>query len=157
MNFFTKVVFPGLLFCTLRVNPGCVSRCANEPKSLQTINYILRKLDHPSFSFPYGCYKRSSSTRRQCKMGQKKCSPVSKSLLQSLWYLLRDLENGRKCTSDEREWTRIKDSIVREAQGKRLTEKSQPDVFIIPDFLTRNQCEELVKIHVGISDSVNTK
>jgi hypothetical protein len=73
-----------------------------------------------------------------------------------LWYLLHDLENERECTFDELEWNRIKDNIIAK-EGKRVTKEDEADVYIIPNFLTQEQCEELVKIYEEISKSVTTK
>lgn len=154
MNLFTKVAYSSLIFCILRVNLA-FSRCAKEPKSLEILDEILDESKRSHSLFSYGCHQ-SLNERLQCETNKKKCSSIDNPLLQNLWYLLHDLENERECTFDEVEWSGIKDDIM-VAQGERVTKEDQPDVFIIPNFLTEEQCEKLVKVHKEISNIIPRK
>ena len=154
MKLFTKIVYSSLLFCTLRVNPA-FSFCANEPKSLKMLDEILLESKRSHSFFSYCCYP-PLNRRSQSETRENTCSTESNPLRQKLWYLLHDLENERECTFDELEWNRIKDNIIAK-EGKRVTKEDEADVYIIPNFLTQEQCEELVKIYEEISKSVTTK
>lgn len=154
MNLFAKVAYSSLIFCILRVNLA-FSRCAKEPKSLEILDEILDESKRSHSLFSYGCHQ-SLNERLQCETNKKKCSSIDNPLLQNLWYLLHDLENERECTFDEVEWSGIKDNIM-VAQGERVTKEDQPDVFIIPNFLTEEQCENLVKVHKEISNTIPRK
>lgn len=154
MNFFTKVAFSFLIISTSRVCPT-FSRCVTEPKSLQMLDEILLELKRPSSLVFYGCDEKLHN-RMKCETKEKKFPSISNQLLQKLWILLYELETERECKFDETEWSWIKEKIS-VAQGERVTKESQPDVFIIPNFLKQEQCKELVKIHEEISRSINTK
>lgn len=147
-KFLAKLAYSSLLFCTLKVNPA-YSCCGKEPKSLEILDEILLALQPPHSLPPHVFYKTLSNTL-QCKTSQNKCHSFSNHLLKKLWQLLRDLERERKCIFDEDEWSIVEDSIMA-AQGHRLTKQDQPDVFIIPDFLTPKKCKRLVKLHKDLN------
>lgn len=154
MNFFNKIACSSLIYFILQVNPA-FSRCRNEPKSVEMVDQILLEVKRSHSLVSHGYYKHLNKSLK-CKTENMKCSSISNPLLQKLWYLLRDLENERECIFDEVEWSEIKDNI-KISQGQRVAKKDQPDVFIIPNFLTPKQCEELVKIHKEISNSISSK
>ena len=154
MIFFIMLVFLSVIFCPMRANPT-FSSCANEPKSHQTLDEILLESQRSQCELSYPFY-RSLDTRAQCESKGNTCSSKNIPLLQKLWHLLHDFENRRECTFGQVEWNRIINNIEA-TDGKRSTNEDQPDVFIIPNFLTQMQCEELVKTHEEISNNISTK
>ena len=133
------------------------SLCQNEAKNLKVLDGIL--VDSTCLnplSFTYGSCYQSLNMKLKCESRKTKFSSINNPLLQNLRHLLDDLENKRECTFDEVEWSKIKKNIIR-LNGERVTKEDQPDIFIIPNLLTQEQCEEVVKIHRDISNSVSTK
>ncbi|XP_028397289.1 uncharacterized protein LOC114521079 [Dendronephthya gigantea] len=133
------------------------SSCENEPKSLEMLEEILRDSKRLQNSFLSYSPHQSFYRRLLSRAEEKTCSSqLSNCLLRNLWHLLYYLEAERECTFDEMEWTRIKRKI-KLAQGEQITGQNQPDVYIIPNFLSKNQCEKLVRTYKDIRQSIATR
>ena len=154
MALFTNVIFLFVIFCTMGANLAR-SSCASEPKSHQMLDEILLESKRSHYRFSYTFFQ-SLNKKPQCETKENSCSSKTSSLLQKLWCLLHDLEDERECTFDQVEWERIKNNIEA-THGQRITNEDQPDVFIIPNFLTPMQCEELVKVQKEISNNISTR
>ena len=154
MNFFMKIAYLSLMYFILQVNHA-FSRCRNERKIVEMVGTISLEVKRSYSLVLHDCYHPLNKVL-QCKTENTKCSSIRNPLLQKLWYLLRDLEEEKECIFDEVKWNEIQDNI-KNLPGERVAKKDQPDVFIIPNFLTQKQCEELVKIHKEISNSISLK
>ena len=154
MALLTNVIFSFVIFYIIRANLAC-SSCANERKSHQMLDEILLESKRLHYKFLY-TFSQSLNKKPQCETKENSCPSKTSLLLQKLWYLLHDLEDERECTFGQVEWDRIKNNI-RATHGQRITIEDQPDVFIIPNFLTPMQCEELVKVQKENSNNSSTR
>lgn len=156
MNFVIKIAYSLILIFTVKMN-SAFSGCANQLKSVEILDAILRDSQRLQRSLLSNGFYRSLDKIFHSQAEPKTCaSHFSNHFLQNLRHLLYNLETERECTFDEMKWTWIKRKI-KLAQGMRVTEENQPDVYTIPNFLSENQCEKLVGSYEDIRQSIATR
>ncbi|XP_046862556.1 probable prolyl 4-hydroxylase 3 isoform X2 [Xenia sp. Carnegie-2017] len=68
---------------------------------------------------------------------------------------LDDLDLKADCVFDHVQWNDILDNIIA-VEGQRITKNHEPDVFVIPNFFTNEQCEKLISTHNEMKKSAKS-
>lgn len=147
MNSITAALFLGLVFrSAMMVASSRVHRCSWDPK----VPHNIWKDHLKSSRFLYGSAVVKNRIKCQIKKG------IHPDFWGDLMTLVNKLNNERECTFDESEWRWLEKKLV--GLGKRITNESGADIYVIPNFLTSHQCQKLIDIHGEISNSsINEK
>lgn len=151
MNPMSSVLFPYLLFFSL--GSSGARPCSLEPEIPRTSNTVWKD-NFTSSRFPYIAITASEGNPT-CRL-QKEKYPVSESL-ELLDFLLKELEYKRDCTFDETQWKSLTKSQSGFLRGKRITDERDLDIYVIPNFLTPRQCQDLIDVHKNVSKGSNNQ